>query len=277
MAVKKHAGRAAPITCYWYGQVVHIARNCQTSSEKEFGQSNAVRHPHRQHKRKRRAVRSGGSGGPSGDGGSQSSQKQQQQQQQRQRRQHGTRSASGGAVGAVPQQAVQVEPTATVPGTEPASVEASATTPAAETGATPAAAPAGVPLDWAPFSTPPDESRPIRAGGVLYLSPVPDTTEEAPTPAPHALPCRRVGIATNQSAEDVPAKYQGQHVPAGLSLPNQRERGVISVYVVLLAGPHLTNLSVKIVEMLERLCPGMPLRTPCPLGARHAVNATGSL
>ena len=136
-AIKKHAGHAAPITCYRCGQVGHIPRNCQTSSGEEFGQSNAVRHPHRQHKRKRRGVRGGGSGGPSGDGGSQSSQK---QQQQRQRRQHGTGSASGGAVGAVPQQAVQEEPTATVPGTEPASVEASATTPAGETVATPAAA-----------------------------------------------------------------------------------------------------------------------------------------
>ena len=32
---------------------------------------------------------------------------------------------------------------------------------------------------------------------------------------------------------------------------------------------------MKIVERLERLYPGVPLRTPCPLGARHAVNAAG--
>ena len=73
----------------------------------------------------------------------------------------------------------------------------------------------------------------------------------------------------------MPAKYQGQYVPAELSLPNQRERGAMSVYAVLHAGAHPTNLSVKIVEMWECLCPGVPLRTPCPLGARHAVDAAG--
>ena len=75
--------------------------------------------------------------------------------------------------------------------------------------------------------------------------------------------------------EEGPAKYQGKYVPAELILPNQRERGAISVHAVSNAGAHLTSLSVKIVEVLERLCPGVLLRTPCPLGARHAVNVAG--
>ena len=51
--------------------------------------------------------------------------------------------------------------------------------------------------------------------------------------ARHAQPWRRVGIINTQSAEQVSVKYLEKYVPAELSLPNQRERGAISVHVVL--------------------------------------------
>ena len=82
-------------------------------------------------------------------------------------------------------------------------------------------------------ATPAEEPMPIHAGGVLYLSPVPVTPAEASTPAPHAQPWGHVGITNTQSAEEVPEKYEGTYVPPELSLPNQRERGAISVYAVL--------------------------------------------
>ena len=41
------------------------------------------------------------------------------------------------------------------------------------------------------------------------------------------------------------------------------------------SGVHFTSLSLPIVEMMERLLPGVQMRVPFSLGARQAITATG--
>ena len=41
------------------------------------------------------------------------------------------------------------------------------------------------------------------------------------------------------------------------------------------SGVHFTSMSLSIVEMAERLFPGVQMRVPFSLGARQAVTATG--
>ena len=140
---------------------------------------------------------------------------------------------------------------------------APATTPVAEQGATPAAVPAGSRLRFEPA----DVSRRVplqfgSAGGAWYPPAVPVDSVGTSLPTPNARPWRRVGITSTQSAEQVPVEYLGKHVPAELSLPNQRERGVISVHVVLNAGAHLTSLSVCLLYTSPSPRDGLLSRMP---------------
>ena len=70
-------------------------------------------------------------------------------------------------------------------------------------------------------------------------------------------------------------EFEDKYVPAKLCLPGQRPRGAIALRALLDSGAYFTSLSLPIVEMMERLFPGVQMRVPFSLGARQAVTATG--
>ena len=70
-------------------------------------------------------------------------------------------------------------------------------------------------------------------------------------------------------------EFEDKYVPAELCLPGQRPRGAIALRALLDSGAHFTSLSLPIVEMMERMFPGVQLRVPFSLGARQAITATG--
>ena len=72
-----------------------------------------------------------------------------------------------------------------------------------------------------------------------------------------------------------PVRFEDKYVPAELCLPGQRSRGAIALRALVDSGVHFTSLSQPIVEMMERLFPGVQIRVPFSLGARQAVTATG--
>ena len=65
-------------------------------------------------------------------------------------------------------------------------------------------------------------------------------------------------------------EFEDKYVPAELCLPGQHPRGAIAPQALLDSGAHLTSLSLPIVEMMERLFPGVQMRVPFSLGARQA-------
>ena len=97
----------------------------------------------------------------------------------------------------------------------------------------------------------------------------------ASPPAQLARPWRQVGIAAPRNADEVPVELEDKYVPAELCLPGQRSRGAIALRAILDSGAHFTSLSLPIVEMMERTFPGVQMRVPFSLGARHAVTVSG--
>ena len=85
----------------------------------------------------------------------------------------------------------------------------------------------------------------------------------------------QVEIAAPRNADEVPVEFEDKYVPAELCLPGQRPRGAIALRALLDSGAHFTSLSLSIVEMMERMFPGVQMRVPFSLGARQAVTATG--
>ena len=94
-------------------------------------------------------------------------------------------------------------------------------------------------------------------------------------PAQLAQPWRQVGIAAPRNADEVPVEFEDNYVPSVLCLPGQRSRGGIARRALLDSGAHFTRLSLPIVQMMERTFPGVQMRVPFSLGARHAVTSSG--
>ena len=116
---------------------------------------------------------------------------------------------------------------------------------------------------------------PWSAGWSSYPPAVPFESSGASPPAQLARPWRQVGIAAPRNADEVPVEFEDKYVPAELCLPGQRSRGAIALRALLDSGAHFTSLSLPIVEMMERMFPGVQLRVPFSLGARQAITATG--
>ena len=187
--------------------------------------------------------------------------KQQQQQQQGQRRQQGSGTGSSTTAGAAaPQRAMQVVSTpavtSTAPAPEPAPVAAPIATQAVVPGVTPVSSISG------------------SAGGEPYPPAVPFGPVGVVSAQP-AQPWRQVRIAAQWSPDAVPVEFADKHLPVEVSVPNRKQLGAVAVRAVLDSGAHFTSMSAPILEMLERLFPGVPLRIPFTLGARHAVTASG--
>ena len=241
----KSPGRAAKVQCHNCGKRGHYANDCH---RKKGGG---------------RGDRGAGSDGSHGGGGSSQSRtrQQKQQQQQGQRRQQGPSSSGSGAAAstAAPQWTGQVGSTSVVSSAAVEPVVSSA----AVQGAVDGAAPAGPSVG------------PWSAGWASYPPAIPFETAAVSQVAPQARPWRQVGIAAPRSAEEVPVEFADKYVPAELGLPGQRGRGAIALRAILDSGAHFTSLSLPIVEMLERILPGVQLRIPFSLGARQAVTASG--
>ena len=124
------------------------------------------------------------------------------------------------------------------------------------TASAPVAAPA-VPSASAPGAMPaaaPGVSsiRPWSAGWSVYPPAVPFESSGASPPAQLARPWHQVGIAAPRNADEVAVEFEDKYVPAELCLPGQRSRGTIALRAILDSGAHFTNLSLPIVQMMER-------------------------
>ena len=104
---------------------------------------------------------------------------------------------------------------------------------------------------------------------------MPFESSGASPPAQLAQPWRQLGITAPRNADEVPVEFEDKYVLAELCLPDQRPRGAIALRALSDSGAHFTSMSLPIVEMMERLFPGVQMRIPVSLGARQAVTATG--
>ena len=180
-------------------------------------------------------------------------------QQQHQASKNNPGSSGSGSGGAAPQRTVQVDASST---TASAAAAAAAVPSATAPGAMPAAAPGVSSMSdaW--------KIRPWSAVWAACRPAVPFEYSGASPPAQLARPWREVGIAAPRNADEVPVKFEDKYVPAELCLPGQRSRGAIALRALVDSGAHFTSLSLPIVEMMERMFPGVQLRVPFSLGAR---------
>ena len=116
---------------------------------------------------------------------------------------------------------------------------------------------------------------PWSAGWSAYPPAVPFELSGASPPAQLARPWRPVGIAAPRNGDEVPVKFEDKYVPVELCPLGQRSLGAIALRALVDSGTDLTSLSLPIVEMMERLFPGVQMRVPFSPGARQAVTATG--
>ena len=240
------------VVCHGCGQRGHIKTNCPASSGAAQGQSgDSTRQQRRPRKGRGRGGRGAGGGGSTGGGNSSQSASSQS----------GTSGSGSGA--AAPQRAVQVDSASAGSTAVSAPVVAPVPPPGAAPGAMSAVEPA-----MSGFS-------PWTPGWSSYPPAVPFDPVGTSQPAQPARPWRHVGFAAPRSADEVPVEFADKYVPAELCLPGHRERGAIAVRAVLDSGAHFTSLSLPIVEMLERMIPGVQMRIPFSLGARQAVTASG--